>query len=165
MGRYGGGLEVLKTELQIEPIRADSVTFLRGEDLILHLEFQVEPESRPALPLRMLDYWVRLYRRHEVPIHQIIVFSKPTQLEVPAEFRAQNTRHQYQVLKMWEQDPQVLMQNEGTLPLAVLGRQQETAETLLESVAERIGKYAKAHAAANFLLKHKFLRDCGIIRI
>ncbi len=32
-------VEVLKTELSIEPIRADSVTLLRLEGQILHLEF------------------------------------------------------------------------------------------------------------------------------
>jgi predicted transposase YdaD len=53
-------VKVLKTELSIEPIRADSVTLLQTQERILHLEFQVKLESEPPLPLRMLDYWVRL---------------------------------------------------------------------------------------------------------
>ena len=53
--------EVLKSELSIEPIRADSVTFLQLQGQILHLEFQVKVDSEPPLDLRMLDYWVRLY--------------------------------------------------------------------------------------------------------
>ena len=36
-------VEVLKTELSIEPIRADFVTFLCAPGQILHLEFQVDP--------------------------------------------------------------------------------------------------------------------------
>ena len=32
--------EVIKSELSIEPIRADSVTFLRTEERISHIEFQ-----------------------------------------------------------------------------------------------------------------------------
>ncbi len=49
-------VKVLKTELSIEPIRADSVTFLQTENRILHLEFQTTPKSETPLPLRMLDY-------------------------------------------------------------------------------------------------------------
>ncbi len=40
-------VQVLKTELSIEPIRADSVLFLQTSDRILHLEFQVKLESEP----------------------------------------------------------------------------------------------------------------------
>lgn len=71
-------VEVLKTELSIEPIRADFVTFLRTQERILHLEFQVEVASDPPLPLRMLDYWVRLYHRYRLPVTQVIVLLKAT---------------------------------------------------------------------------------------
>ncbi len=42
LGENPETVEVLKTELSIEPIRADFVTFLRTQEQILHLEFQVE---------------------------------------------------------------------------------------------------------------------------
>jgi predicted transposase YdaD len=61
LGTTQTSVKVLKTELSIEPIRADYVTFLQLEGRILHLEFQTKIESTPPLPLRMLDYWVRLY--------------------------------------------------------------------------------------------------------
>jgi predicted transposase YdaD len=51
-------VEVLKTELSIEPIRADSLTLLGLKERVLHLEFQTTLASDPPLPLRMLDYWV-----------------------------------------------------------------------------------------------------------
>ncbi len=57
-------VEVLKTELTLEPIRADSVTLLQTSNQILHLEFQTLPVSEPPLPLRMLDHWLRLYRQY-----------------------------------------------------------------------------------------------------
>ncbi|WP_421655756.1 hypothetical protein [Leptothermofonsia sp. ETS-13] len=44
-------IQPLKTELNQEPIRADSVTFLKANHQILHLEFQTLPESTPPLPL------------------------------------------------------------------------------------------------------------------
>jgi len=62
LGAAPASVKVLRTELSIEPIRADSVTLLQTQERILHLEFQVKLESDPPLPLRMLDYWVRLHR-------------------------------------------------------------------------------------------------------
>lgn len=45
-----GDIQVLKTELNLEPIRADSLTFLRVLSSILHIEFQTLPSSTPPLP-------------------------------------------------------------------------------------------------------------------
>lgn len=67
-------IQVLKAELSIEPIRADSVTFLQTENRILHLEFQISTTSKPPLPLRMLDYSVRLTRKSKVPVTQVVIF-------------------------------------------------------------------------------------------
>ncbi|RCJ42651.1 hypothetical protein A6770_07140 [Nostoc minutum NIES-26] len=60
-------IEILKTELSIEPTRADSVTFLQTENRILHLEFQTTIKSQKPIALRMLDYYVRLTRKYQVP--------------------------------------------------------------------------------------------------
>ncbi|MEW5856383.1 MAG: hypothetical protein AB1861_03250, partial [Cyanobacteriota bacterium] len=62
------GIQVLKTELPVEPIRADSVTFLQTTNQILHLEFQTLPTSNPPLPFRMLKYWTRLYDEYRCDI-------------------------------------------------------------------------------------------------
>ena len=67
-------VQVLKTELSLEPIRADAVTLLQTSNQILHLEFQTQPESDPPLSLRMLDYWVRLHRQYRRPVDQVIIF-------------------------------------------------------------------------------------------
>lgn len=66
-------IQILKTELNQEPIRADSVTFLQTANQILHLEFQTLPASTPPLPLQMLDYWVRLYRQYNCDIEQVFI--------------------------------------------------------------------------------------------
>jgi predicted transposase/invertase (TIGR01784 family) len=131
--------EVLKSELHIEPIRADSVVFLRIQSAILHLEFQVKLDSDPPLPLRMLDYWVRLYRLYRLPIRQVVIF-----LRSPAEgtviesaFVLGTTRHEYQVLCMWEQDPSVFLEDIALLPLATLAAAQ-FPEQLLNQVAQRV---------------------------
>jgi len=65
-------IELLKTELSQEPIRADSLVFLKAAEQILHVEFQTVPESNPPLPFRMLDYAVRLKRLYGCPVEQVV---------------------------------------------------------------------------------------------
>jgi predicted transposase/invertase (TIGR01784 family) len=131
--------EVLKSELSIEPIRADSVILLKLQSQILHLEFQVKLDSEPPLPLRMLDYWVRLYRLYRLPIRQVVVLLRP-----PAEgtviesgFVLGTTHHEYQVLCMWEQYPSIFLEDIALLPLATLAATQ-SPEQLLNQVAQRV---------------------------
>jgi predicted transposase/invertase (TIGR01784 family) len=132
-------IKVLKAELSIEPIRADSVTLLRTKDQILHIEFQVLVASKPPLPLRLLDYWVRLYRQYGVPIIQIAILLKPTKQEVEDTFAVGTTRHSFQIIKMWEQDPLPLLQDEALLPLAVLTATTKPTQ-LLEQVDTAISR-------------------------
>lgn len=141
LGEPQPAVEILKTELSIEPIRADSVTFLQLQGRILHLEFQVRLESSPPLPLRMVDYWVRLYRLYRLPVTQVVVLLLP-----PAEgtvietaFEIENTRHEYQVIQLWQEDPEVFLNDPALLPLAPLAATTQ-AESLLRRVAEQVSQ-------------------------
>ena len=53
-------LRPLKTELSNEQIRTDSLILLESDDLVLHVEFQTEPDAK--IPFRMTDYRLRVYR-------------------------------------------------------------------------------------------------------
>ena len=131
-------VRVLKTELNLDPISADSLIFLQTDNQILHVEFQTEPTYDPPLPLRMLDYWVRLYRKYRIPVEQVVIFLKPTTSPVvfTNEFIAPNTRHRYRVIRLWEQDPAPLLVNPALLPLAPLARTDSPRELLEQVVAE-----------------------------
>jgi predicted transposase YdaD len=59
-----GEIEILKSELSLEPIRADSVIFIKTGNLILHIEFQTLTSSEPSIPFRMLDYSLEFRLRH-----------------------------------------------------------------------------------------------------
>jgi len=134
-------VEVLKTELTLEPIRADSVSFLQTDNQILHIEFQTLPKSRTPLDFRMLDYSVRLKRQYKCPVIQVLIFLQETDNEVvfTEEFRDETTRHRYRVIRMWEQDSQLFLNNPALLPLAPLTRT-NSPSTLLGQVAEKIAK-------------------------
>ncbi|MEN9261560.1 MAG: hypothetical protein Q6L60_11405, partial [Thermostichus sp. HHBFW_bins_43] len=72
VGQTTEPIQILKTELSLEPVRADFVSFLQLGPQVLHLEFQTDPD--PEMPLRMLDYFVRLRRQYRCPVLQIVLF-------------------------------------------------------------------------------------------
>lgn len=156
LGEELPNVEVLKTELGIEPIRADAVTFLRGTNRVLHLEFQTEIASEPPLPLRMLDYWVRLYRKYNLPITQILILLKEISAEIQTAFRLERTRHEYEVVKMWEQNPAPLLENEHLLALATLAKAEDKT-VLLQTVARQIKQINNKERRANLLTEAHLL--------
>ncbi|MGB3189001.1 MAG: DUF4351 domain-containing protein, partial [Limnoraphis sp.] len=119
---------------------------------ILHLEFQTQPTSEPPLPLRMLDYWVRLYRKYRRPIQQFIIFLQATTSEVvfTEEFVTETTRHRYQVIRMWEQNPAIFLNDRALLPLAPLA-QTNSPERLLTQVAAEVAKIEAIEQRRNVL--------------
>ncbi len=137
LGRAVQRVKILKTELAIEPVRADSLILLDSEDEIIHIEFQTLPDSEPPLPLRQLDYFVRLYRKYRRPVRQLVLFLKQVTVDIANEFAVGETRHRYTVVKMWEQNPREFLRYEGLLPLTVLCKA-KSPEQLLGRVAEEI---------------------------
>jgi len=130
-------ITILKTELSVEPIRADFVSFLEVGNQILHLEFQTQPD--PEMPLRMLDYYTRLYRQYRRLIKQVVLFLKPTssaQVQVNT-FETETTIHRYQVIRLWEVPASNLLLFPTLWPLAILAKS-ENPEGLLTEVAQRL---------------------------
>ncbi|MEH2236153.1 Rpn family recombination-promoting nuclease/putative transposase [Nostoc sp.] len=165
LGKAQTNVEVLKTELSIEPIRADYVTFLQLQGRILHLEFQTKLESTPPLPLRMLDYWVRLYRLYRLPITQVVVLLLPPAPETVIEtvFSVENTRHEYRVIPIWNENPELFLNDPALLPLAPLAATTQP-QTLLKQVVERVnqlqpGQRAEISAYTQILAGLKYKKD------
>jgi predicted transposase/invertase (TIGR01784 family) len=131
--------ELLNTELKLEPIRADTVFFLQGAGRILHLEFQTEPQSKPAIPLKMLDYWVRLHRQYSCGIEQVVIYLKRTGSPLVFEdrFQFERTVYSYRVIRLWEAEASLFLHQPFLLPLAVLAKSSEL-EALLATVARRV---------------------------
>jgi predicted transposase/invertase (TIGR01784 family) len=142
---------VLRTELNAEPIRADSLILLQAGDRILHLEFQTRPTSEPPLPFRMLQYYVRLQQKYpNCTIEQAVIFLKRSTSEVVRcdRYQSENTIHRYRVIRMWELEPVPFLANPALLPLAPL-TQTETPERLLEQIAERVATIEESRLRGN----------------
>jgi predicted transposase YdaD len=131
-------IQVLKTELTLEPIRADAVTFLQTSNQILHIEFQTLPTSNPSISFRMLDYSVRLKRQYRCDVEQVVIFLQATNDEIvfTEEYQDRTTSHRYRVVRLWEQAPAPFLANPGLLPLATL-TQTDSPQGLLAQVAEQ----------------------------
>jgi predicted transposase/invertase (TIGR01784 family) len=141
LGIEAATIRVLKTELDVEPIRADSVSFLELPDRILHLEFETSAYSQPPISFRMLDYSVRLKRKYRRDVEQFVIFLRETSNEIvfTTEYQDRTTTHRYGVIRLWEEDPAIFLDNPGLLPLAVLARS-DSPQVLLEQVAQRVDR-------------------------
>lgn len=126
--------ELKPSELSLDPIRADAMILLQSEDSILHIEFQTQPKKK--IPFRMADYRLRGYRRYEdKPMRQVVIYLKPTSSErvYQTSFTLENTRHEFQVIRLWEQPASLFLQYPGLLPFAVLGLSESPAEMLRQA--------------------------------
>jgi predicted transposase/invertase (TIGR01784 family) len=137
------------TELSLEPIRADSLILLDSDDLILQIEFQTEPD--PTMPFRMADYRLRLYRRFpHKRIRQIVIYLNPTGSELVYQtlFEIPGMRHEFEVIRLWEQPTEPFLEATGLLPLAVLTKTPDKAQTLRQ-VAAKVDAIAEKRVQSN----------------
>jgi predicted transposase/invertase (TIGR01784 family) len=121
------------TELSNEPIRADALILLQSPNLVLHLEFQTAPHA--AIPFRMADYRLRVHRRFpQKTMRQVVIYLQPSNspLVFQNTFDISGLRHQFEIIRLWEQPTADLLLLPGLLPLAILGRTTDKAQTLRE---------------------------------
>jgi predicted transposase/invertase (TIGR01784 family) len=141
--------ELNPTELNVDPIRADSLILLANEDLILHVEFQTIPNSN--IPFRMTDYRLRAYRKFpHKRMKQIVIYLMRTQSDLVYEtvFELENTRHQFEVIRLWEQPASIFLESQGLYPFASLAQTDEP-ESILRTVAARIEEIGAGRVQAD----------------
>ena len=125
------------TELNVEPIRADSVMLLQSSEVILHTEFQTASDE--TMPFRMADYYLRLKRKFpEQNIQQVVIYLKPTtsNLVRQTSYQTPVMTHQFRVIRLWEEPVEVFLSTPGLLPYAVLSRATDKESVLAQVVKE-----------------------------
>ena len=138
LGKPMGLTKLSSTELLVEPIRADALILMESQEVVLHLEFQTQPDKN--IPFRMADYRLRVYRRYpHKQMRQVVIYLKPTtsQLVQQNVFSISGTRHEFEVIRLWEQPMEEFLEFPGLLPLVVLSRTEDKSQTL-RLVAQRI---------------------------
>lgn len=126
------------TELSLEPIRADALILLQSVDVVLHCEFQTKPD--PTMPFRMLDYRLRVYRRFpQKRMVQVVIYLRETDSELVYQdsFELENLMFRFNVVRIWEVEPEVFLSTPGLLPYAALGRS-SAPEGMLRQAMEQL---------------------------
>ena len=137
------------SELSIEPIRADSVIFLKSLRIILHIEFQTDPNKN--IPFRMTDYLLRLHRQFpDREIYQVVIYLTPSESTLVYEttFNLGRLSHQFNVIRLWEQPTAIFQQYHGLLPFATLSQTDNPVETLRQ-VAKQIEQISDRQVQSN----------------
>jgi predicted transposase/invertase (TIGR01784 family) len=143
--------ELKPSELSLDPIRTDALILLQSDASFLHLEFQTLPKENVSF--RMLDYRVRGYRKDPTKLmRQVVIYLKQTASErvYQTSFTMENTRHQFEVVRLWEQPASLFLQYSGLIPFAVLGQSADAQETLRQA-AQQIDRIANSTVQANLL--------------
>ncbi|PZD70445.1 hypothetical protein C1752_12228 [Acaryochloris thomasi RCC1774] len=136
LGRPIAFTKLSPSELSLEPIRADALILLESEEFVLHLEFQTEPDK--IMAFRMIDYRLRVFRRFpNKQMKQVVIYLTPTSSELVYQtvFEIQGTRHEYEVVRLWEQPTEAFLNSPGLLPFAVLTQTSDKARTLQQVAA------------------------------
>ncbi len=139
------------TELNVEPVRADSVMLLQSTDMILHTEFQTVGDE--TMPFRMADYYLRLKRKFpEQTIQQVIIYLKKTNSNLVRQTQYQTPvmNHQFRVIRLWEEPVEVFLSTPGLLPLAVLS-QAVDKESVLAQVVRELEQIADPREQSNLV--------------
>lgn len=158
------------SELSLEPIRADALILLQSDEVVLHIEFQTQP--KPDIPFRLIDYRLRVYRRFpNKRMRQVVIYLQPTTSELVQQtsFTLEQTRHQFEVIRLWEQPTRDFLQAPGLLPFAVLS-QSDDRISILDQVAQAINQIADSRtqsnvAASTFILAGLLLETAVIQQI
>jgi predicted transposase/invertase (TIGR01784 family) len=143
--------ELQPSELSLDPIRADALIFLESDEAILHIEFQTLPKDN--IPFRVTDYRLRGYRRDPAkPMHQVVIYLKQitSPLAYQTSFTMERTRHEFDVIRLWEQPASLFLQYPGLIPFAVLGQSADAEETLRQA-AQRVDQIEDPQTQANLM--------------
>ena len=141
------------SELSIEPIRADALILLNSDDFVLHIEFQTEPD--PTMGFRMADYRLRVFRRFPTKqMRQVVIYLTRSKSELVYQnvFEIPGTRHEFEVIRLWEQSTQPFLEATGLLPLAVLTQTSDAAQTLRQ-VAAKVEAISEMRVQSNIYFK------------
>jgi predicted transposase/invertase (TIGR01784 family) len=143
--------EIQPSELSLDPIRADALILLESDKSVLHIEFQTLPKNN--IPFRVLDYRVRTYRKYPTkPMRQVVIYLKQTasELAYQTSFIMERTRHEFDVIRLWEQPASLFLQYPGLIPFATLGQSADSEETLRQAT-QIIDQIADLTTQANLM--------------
>lgn len=113
------------------------------------MEFQTQVDAE--IPFRMIDYRLRVYRRFpDKAMHQVVIYLKQTNSDLVQQntFTIARTRHEFSVIRLWEQPTELFLRTPGLLPFAVLSSTIDP-EAVLNQVAREINSMTQLRNQSN----------------
>ena len=152
LGQVEGHARVIDADISVVSGAADKVVLLeRADPLLVH--FEASAPWDPTLPARAMMYNAILHRRHQLPVHTVLVILRPeadhARLTGEHQFLSpiNGKRHllEYDVLRIWTLDLEAVLGGAVvTLPLAPLT---DTAQDRLPEVLRHVDARLRAEAA------------------
>lgn len=83
-------------------------------------------------------------------MHQVVIYLNRTNSELVYQntFSLTRTRHEFEIIRLWEQPPEVFLENPGLLPFAVLSNT-PNPEQILNQVASEINEISDNRTQSN----------------
>jgi predicted transposase YdaD len=132
-----------------DPIRSDEVFYVTtatGNEAILHIEFQ-GPRSRKPMPLRVLEYLVRLSNEYpSLPLHSVVIYvgkgagkDDRGKYHVPRLDGQSALTWRYEVIRLWEMEAEELLATGRVALLPLIGQTRiSNPSAVLSEVLERV---------------------------
>lgn len=157
-------VEFLNVELpSVQERRLDLVLLLENGTL-LHIELQSWNDKEMAL--RMLEYYVLLWRRYRKPIRQVVVYVGTPRMRMSDSLVSEALRFSFSLrdIREWRAEDLLASPIFGDQVLAILGGTDD-ARGLVRGALERIGKLApeRREKALRYILNLAGLRKFEII--
>jgi hypothetical protein len=137
-----GDSEVILGNKGDQEVYDNSVTSVfKSSSHIIHFECMETIRRNPKIARKMAHVYGNLKRKFPGKnILQILSVSIDVGEPIPDAFMFGNSVVKYQVVKMWEREPDGLLESEGLLPMAALCRDNGDGEKLLETIAARMAQ-------------------------
>lgn len=144
-------IQHLQTELQADTRTADAVlqVDLPGEPATL-IHVEVQSRYDPQIPLRLLDYAVRIHQKYERRVRswpvQLLPFPTswepfPTEVGWGNPNREDGLLFRYHVVRVWELEPALGLAHPGLMPLFPLMRHEQRPPELLDRCVARLEEW------------------------
>ncbi|WP_103668610.1 SMI1/KNR4 family protein [Pseudanabaena sp. BC1403] len=123
---------------------------LKTEDTILQIE--VKTRLDPNIPIQFFNDYLRLSTQFpDKNIRQVVIYLKPTNSPLVhlTSYEASNIKHDFEVIRLWEQPTDLFLTSHVLTPLAVLSNTPDKQETLRQTakIIEEIEYYNQSNVS------------------
>ena len=157
-------VEFLNVELPSVQERRLDLVLLLADETLLHIELQSSNDR--DMGLRMLEYYVLLWRRYRKPLRQVVIYVGTPRMRMLNSLVSETLRFSFTVrdIREWRAEELLASPLFGDQVLALLGGTKD-ARGLVRGVLERIAKMVpeRRERALRYVLILAGLRKFGIM--